>query len=200
MACPSLFLLASLLLCSPSLSTAQTSSPEDRALAAIAAATPRWSDLSLAQQESLMPLAPIWSSLDQSQKYKWITLAQKYPQLSSAEKNKLHERMLAWAALTPQQRALARFHFSTSKKLDHANRSANWDAYQALSPEERQRLAKRAAKNKPQGAAAAIGKKATQAANANTPLPAAPRRLQPSTTPIHPQTLLPLRKQPPTQP
>jgi len=124
-------------------------------LAAIAASTPRWIDLTLAQQDALMPLAGTWSSLPFNQKRKWMTLVQNFPLLSRTDQAKLHSRMAEWAALNPAQRELARLNFAVSKNLSAADRAATWEAYKALSPQERQKLAARAAA-KPTGAAAMI--------------------------------------------
>ena len=63
--------------------------------------------------------------------------------------------MAEWAALNPKDRELARQNFAETKKIAPSERAANWEAYQALSPEEKQKLAERGAR-KPVGAAVAI--------------------------------------------
>lgn len=113
-----------------------------------------WQDLTPAQQLSLRPLAAHWGSLDQARKRKWIALAANYSALAPAEQAKLHSRMTEWVSLSQQQRAQARFNFSRSKQLSSAEKAATWQAYQALSPEEKQKLAI-SAPPKPAGAAAA---------------------------------------------
>lgn len=120
-----------------------------------AASTPRWIDLTLSQQESLMPLVSTWNTLDQSQKRKWIALAQNYPFLATQEQTKLHSRMAKWAALNPSKREQARLNFSRTKRIASPERASNWEAYKALSPEERVSLANRASA-KPKGAANAV--------------------------------------------
>jgi hypothetical protein len=56
--------------------------------------------------------------------------------------------MTAWAQLTPQERSQARFNFQEAKQLNAMERKARWDAYQALTPEQKQQLlAARAARN-----------------------------------------------------
>lgn len=116
---------------------------------------PLWLDLTKAQQETLRPLAQIWSSLSANHKNKWIALAQTYPSKTPTEQEKMQSRMVEWAALKPAQRELARLNFAETKKLAPSKRAAEWEAYQALSPQERSRFAARAP-GKPAGAAVAI--------------------------------------------
>ena len=53
----------------------------------------------------------------------------------------LHSRMSEWAALSNQQRAQARLNFADVKRLPADERKAKWEAYQALSEEEKRELA-----------------------------------------------------------
>lgn len=106
---------------------------------------PVWSELSRSQQKVLAPLAPDWESLEPVRKRKWMAVAQTYPQMAPAEQAKLQARMTEWAALSPRQRTLARLNFSESKKLPTSDRAADWDAYKALPPEDRQKFVEKAA-------------------------------------------------------
>jgi len=115
---------------------------------------PTWQDLTPAQQVSLRPLAAHWSSLDSARKRKWIALAANYSALAPPEQAKLHSRMTEWASLSPKQRDQARLNFAQSKQISPTQKAATWEAYQALSPEEKQKLAK-SASPKPAGAATA---------------------------------------------
>ena len=63
--------------------------------------------------------------------------------------------MTDWAALSVQQRNQARLNFAETNKLAPDDKKAQWEAYQALSAEEKQKLAAGATK-KPAGAAIAI--------------------------------------------
>jgi hypothetical protein len=63
--------------------------------------------------------------------------------------------MAEWAALSPKDREAARLNFAQSKSVTKSDRAANWEAYQALSPDEREKLAQ-GAKAKPVGAAVAV--------------------------------------------
>ena len=116
---------------------------------------PTWQELTPAQQASLKPLAANWSAIGEGQKRKWLALSKNYPALPAAEQAKLHSRMTEWASLSQQQRAQARLNFAETKTLSPGEKTANWQAYQALSPEDRERLAANATP-KPAGAAAAV--------------------------------------------
>jgi hypothetical protein len=63
--------------------------------------------------------------------------------------------MTEWVALSAKQRVEARLNFAETNKLSPTEKTATWQAYQALSPEEKQRLAAKAVP-KPAGAAAAV--------------------------------------------
>lgn len=145
-------------------------------LGAVGSATvmgaPRWLELNPTQRRSLQPLAGTWDTLSDGHRRKWIALAQNYPSLAPPEQEKLHARMVEWAALKPKEREQARLNFAQTKKLAPGERAANWDAYQALSAEEREKLAS-GAQRKPVGAAVAVK-------------PVAPTRL--TVVPITPKT------------
>jgi len=114
-----------------------------------------WSELSPAQKTALAPLAATWSTLLSAHKSKWIALVQKYPEMADADKERLHSRMVDWAALSPKDREVARLNFAETKKLPTDSRLANWEAYQALPDSKKQALLD-AAPKKPMGAAVAI--------------------------------------------
>lgn len=116
---------------------------------------PQWQELPPAQQKILLPLTSTWNSLPAERKSKWIALAQKYPSMGTVEQEKLQSRMAEWAALNPKERERARLNFAETKKVSPSERSAEWETYQALSPEEKQKLAARA-KATPPGAAVAV--------------------------------------------
>ena len=111
----------------------------------------RWSELKPAQQSALKPLEREWAGIAAQQKQKWVELSARYPTLSPAEQARVQDRMSAWAKLTPQERGQARLNFQEAKQLPAQDRQARWDAYQALSPEQRQALA---ARGEPASAAA----------------------------------------------
>lgn len=116
---------------------------------------PLWKDLTPAQQQSLKPLAANWPGLGEAHKRKWLAMSQNYPTLPASEQQKLHSRMVEWGSLSPQQRTEARLNFAESNKLTPQDKAENWRAYQALSPDDRQKLADKAQAATP-GAAAAV--------------------------------------------
>ena len=120
-----------------------------------ASTKPEWQDLTPAQRLSLRPLAQQWTALSEDSKRKWIAIAASYPTLGADEQAKMYSRMTEWVSLSPQQRTAARLNFAQSKEITPSRKSATWQAYQALSPEEKQKLAV-SAPQKPAGAAAAI--------------------------------------------
>jgi len=107
---------------------------------------PLWSELTPAQQQALAPLAGSWNTVSETQKRKWLALSQNFPSMSGAEQAKLHSRMTDWVALSPQQRTQARLNFGETQQLAPSDKKAKWEAYQALSPEEKRKLAAKAPK------------------------------------------------------
>jgi len=100
-----------------------------------------WKTLTPAQQVALKPLAGSWAALSDPQKRKWISLSANFERMTPADQAKLHERMEQWAALSPRQREQARLNFAEAQKIAPQQKTEKWQAYQALSPEEKQRLA-----------------------------------------------------------
>jgi hypothetical protein len=102
---------------------------------------PGWQALKPSQKKALAPLAPHWSQISVAQKNKWLAMSNNFDNLSPKEQATLHERMADWAALSPQQRAQARLIFNETKSLAADEKKTQWEAYQALSPEEKKKLA-----------------------------------------------------------
>ena len=102
---------------------------------------PLWTELTPAQQQALVPLSPKWDTLSETQKRKWLALSRNFPRMAGAEQAKLHSRMAEWVALSPQQRTQARLNFGETQQLSPDDKKAKWEAYQALSPEEKRKLA-----------------------------------------------------------
>jgi hypothetical protein len=116
--------------------------------------SPLWRELGPADQQALAPLASAWDTLSTAQKRKWQALSRNFSKLSAPEQATLHSRMTEWVALSPQQRTQARLNFGMTKQLSSDEKKAKWEAYQALSAEEKHRLAAAAAH--PPATAAAI--------------------------------------------
>jgi hypothetical protein len=141
------------------------SAPARRATAAKPAASPAraaakqptkplWTELTEPQRQALAPLAPAWDGVNEAQKRKWLALSRNYPKMSVDEQAKLHSRMTEWATLSPAQRTQARLNFGETQNLSPDDKKAKWEAYQALPPEEKRKLAAGAAK--PPSTAAAV--------------------------------------------
>jgi hypothetical protein len=170
----------------------------------------RWTELQPAQQQALKPLEREWSTIDVRSKRKWQELAARFPKLNPQEQARVQERMTAWAKLTPKERTEARMHFQEAKQLPAQDRRARWDAYQALSPEQKQQLAERAAppaeaarKNASPTAVRSVRDAAPQAKSNIVPNPAlvaAPRAVAPTVVQARPgatTTLINRRPAPP---
>jgi hypothetical protein len=168
----SLGLVMATLLALPAFSFAQPAKPAVTANAPAAAKSaasapakvvvskPSWAELTPMQQQALRPLASSWNTtISEPQKRKWLEISKNYPSLSSEEQATMHSRMNEWVTLSPQQRAQARLNFARtkelSKQLTSEEKKAKWETYQALSPEEKQKLAAKG-NPKPVGAATAV--------------------------------------------
>lgn len=110
---------------------------------------PTWAELTPRQQQSLAPLAASWRSLGEAHKRKWLAISENYHAMPAGEQARLHSRMAEWAALSPHQRTLARLNFAESQRVNVDDKRAKWEAYQALSPEEKRKLAAGAVAAKP---------------------------------------------------
>lgn len=125
----------------------------------VTSSKPTWSELTPTQQQTLKPLAPSWSTLTEAHKRKWLAISKNYPSLPPEGQATMHSRMNEWVALSPEQRVEARLNFAKtkelSKQLTAEEKKAKWEAYQALSVEEKQKLAAKAPP-RPTGAAPAV--------------------------------------------
>ena len=123
------------------------------------ASKPGWAELNPQQQQNLKPLANSWNGISEAQKRKWLEVSKNYPSLPAADQGVMHSRMNEWVAMSPQQRAAARLNFAKTKELSKEltpdEKKAKWQTYQALSPEEKAKLAAKATP-KPTGAAIAV--------------------------------------------
>ncbi|HMZ02493.1 MAG TPA: DUF3106 domain-containing protein [Piscinibacter sp.] len=113
--------------------------------AATAESGPRWQDLSASQRSALKPLERDWAGIDASRKQKWLEIANRYPSMPQAERERIGARMSEWVKLSPAERGQARLNFQNARQITPEERQARWQAYQSLSPEERNKLAERAA-------------------------------------------------------
>ncbi|MEB0058496.1 DUF3106 domain-containing protein [Variovorax sp. LG9.2] len=114
---------------------------------------PLWSELNLSQQLALQPLAEHWDRLSLGHKRKWLAITRNYPKMTPEEQTVMHSRMSGWATLSQQQRVQARMNFAEVKQIPADERKAKWEAYQALSDEQKRELAEKAAVKPTRGAA-----------------------------------------------
>ena len=105
---------------------------------------PAWAALSKAQQAALAPLQRDWAGIDPAQKQKWLEVAGRFPRMVPAERQRVQGRMAEWARMTPAERTRARLQFQESRELSASERKAKWQAYQALSADQRRQLAQQA--------------------------------------------------------
>ena len=138
---------------------------------------PTWTELTPMQQQALKPLASSWNAINEGQKRKWLEISKNYPSLPPEGQATMHSRMNDWVMLSPQQRAQARLNFGKTRELSGQltpeEKKAKWETYQALSAEEKQKLAAKASP-KPTGAATAVKPVAPQKLAAVPPHPTRP--------------------------
>ncbi|MBB3176552.1 DUF3106 domain-containing protein [Variovorax sp. Sphag1AA] len=137
-------------------SVKSSASPQTAPAKPTVASKPLWRDLTARQQKALQPLSSYWDEMTEPHKRKWLAVSRDFAKMSPEEQEMLHSRMSDWASLTNQQRAQARANFANVKQVPVDERKAKWEAYQALSDEEKGKLAERAKSAKAPGAAPTI--------------------------------------------
>ena len=147
-----------------------------------------WQELTALQKQALAPLGAQWSALSGQQQKKWLAVSQNFNQLSVAEQITMHSRMSDWVSLSPQQRNLARLNFNKLQSLPKEDKKAKWEAYQALSAEEKRMLS--AASLPPAKSAAPTAKPLPPHRVVETPVRTTAEKRTPSTE-INRKTLLP---------
>jgi len=141
-----------------------------------------WEGLKPGQQKILAPLESDWDYMLPDSRKKWIQVANLYPKMSAADQQRLQSRMTGWSNLSQKDRRLARENYLSSLKFPAEKKAEAWNAYQKLSDEQKQKLAK-----------AEINKKKPSAVNAPT-LQQHPITQKPNLAPI-----LPASSAPPTE-
>ena len=112
----------------------------DTARVAPPSASSAWRQLTPMQRQALAPLGAQWSALTAQQQNKWLAISKNFTQLAVADQITMHARMADWVDLSPQQRNLARLNFNQLQSLPKEDKKAKWEAYQALSTEEKRLL------------------------------------------------------------
>lgn len=112
-----------------------------------------WKNLSAAQRQWLAPLERDWSYLEAGQKLKWLEIAQRLPGMAPSERQRIQDRMAAWARMTPTERGQARLRYLQARRTSPDDRGARWEDYQALPTDQKKQLAARAVAPPSSGAA-----------------------------------------------
>jgi hypothetical protein len=120
---------------------AAQSSTSSSAPAPVLSSASSWQQLTPLQKKALSPLAIQWGQLTPQQQSKWLAISQNFSQWPASEQATMHTRMADWVALSPQQRNQARFNFNAVQSLPKEDKKAKWEAYQALSAEDKRTLA-----------------------------------------------------------
>lgn len=78
-------------------------------------AEPSWVAMSQAHRQVLRPLKTIWQTMSPAQHQRWQLIADRISDKTPEAKQRLHDRMVAWARLTPAERAQARLNYLQAK-------------------------------------------------------------------------------------
>ena len=135
-----------------------------------------WASLSAQQKHALQPLQRDWSSLTPDRQQKWLEVAARMPIMTNDERDRVRERMAEWARMTPAQRGQARLQFQEARQWTSEDRQARWEAYLALSDDERTALA---------GQAKRSGEAASQSGSRANPAPMGQTKKNTVTSPPH---------------
>ena len=159
---------------------------------ALPSSSKRWEGLSQQQKQALAPLGDQWDTLTSQQRKKWLTISDTFLQLTDEEQVTMHGRMNEWARLSANDRNAARFNFNSTQSLPVDVKRAQWEAYQSLSEQDKQKLS-----SGPQPPAKSAARSTLPASSRLVSPPARPvdtpkaiPRVAPS-QPVDPKTLLP---------
>lgn len=98
---------------------------------------PLWRDLALRQRKVLQPFEAEWNGWSAKDKKAWLSLADRFPRLSEAGKARAQRRIRQWAALSPEQRRVARANYRMARQLPANERVVKWLRYRQMTPEQR---------------------------------------------------------------
>ncbi|MHB1669705.1 MAG: DUF3106 domain-containing protein [Thiomonas sp.] len=105
---------------------------------------PTWQQLTPMQQAALGPLQAEWPHFDADRKRKWLNIAARYSAMSPEQRTTLHQRMVEWVHMSPQQRRQARENFLATGKAPLDSRKQAWERYKKLPEAEKRALAREA--------------------------------------------------------
>jgi Protein of unknown function (DUF3106) len=98
---------------------------------------PLWTDLNGQQRSVLEPFGAQWNTWSAQEKRVWVSLANKFPQYTPAQQSKAKQRIRDWAALTPEQRRLARSNYRMANQLPKAELDDQKKRYEGMTHEQR---------------------------------------------------------------
>jgi Protein of unknown function (DUF3106) len=167
-----------------------------------------WSQLSPDQRGVLAPIERDWKTISPSQQQKWAEVANRFPALPAEERSRIQQRLADWSRLSPQQRASARLNYQEARELSPQQRQQQWEAYRALTADQRRELTDSAQRGRPGGRAQANNEPSTKPSFVRPPVtvpakPVGPTVVQrgagattslvskPPTPPLHQQAGLP---------
>lgn len=102
-----------------------------------------WETLDKRSQQFLSPLKSVWQDLSTLQQRKWVAIAVQSRKMPAAEVLVLQQRMRDWSLLSSYEREKARINFNKVNQLSAEQKLKNWQAYQALSEQDKALLSKK---------------------------------------------------------
>lgn len=100
-------------------------------------AQPLWSELSASQRELLQPFAQQWNALPSAEKRAWAELARRFPKMNARQREQVERRIADWAALSPEQRRVARANFRVARQVPREEVRSEWEHYQSMTEAQR---------------------------------------------------------------
>jgi Protein of unknown function (DUF3106) len=98
---------------------------------------PSWAELALPQRAVLEPFAAQWNTWSSQEKRVWVSLANKFPQYSPVQQTRAKQRIKDWAALSPEQRRLARANYRLATQLPKGELADHKSRYEGMTQEQR---------------------------------------------------------------
>jgi hypothetical protein len=98
---------------------------------------PLWTDLNPQQRSVLEPFGAQWNTWSAQEKRVWVSLANKFPQYTPAQQAKAKQRIKDWAALSSEQRRLARSNYRMANQLPKEELADQKKRYEGMTHEQR---------------------------------------------------------------
>lgn len=101
-----------------------------------------WEGLRPDQQKILAPLEGDWDYMLPESRKRWTQVANLYSKMGAMDQQRLQSRMASWSNLPQKDRRIARENYLSSLKFPAEKKVEAWSAYQKLSAEQKNKLAK----------------------------------------------------------